>query len=145
MRPASKITRSCCDYLELRKGRPLARCGYARFIEGQSSTHALRAFSGLLPVTGIELRDFFVSMAYAAYERTLEVADYPPSPTSRFFRQVDVHAVTLMAHAVGLRVASIKIGRDGGIEILTAEAASVEIDAFAEWKAKRDARRPQRN
>ena len=47
--------------------------------------------------------------------------------------------------AAGLRIASIKIGPDGGIEILTAEAAPVEIDAFGEWKAKRDARRSQRN
>jgi hypothetical protein len=61
------------------------------------------------------------------------------------FRQVDVTRAARAATAAGLRVASIKIGRDGGIEILTAEAAPVEIDAFAEWKAKRDARRPQRN
>jgi hypothetical protein len=74
-----------------------------------------------------------------------------PLPDSRqrrqaTFRQVDVtRAARAAATAAGLRVASIKIGRDGGIEILTAEAAPVEIDAFGEWKAKRDARRPQRN
>jgi hypothetical protein len=61
------------------------------------------------------------------------------------FRQVDVTRAARAATAAGLRVASIKIGRDGGIEILTTEAAPVEIDAFSEWKAKRDARRPQRN
>ena len=61
------------------------------------------------------------------------------------FRQVDVTRAARAAAAAGLRVASIKIGRDGGIEILTSDAAPVEIDAFAEWKAKRDARRPQRN
>jgi hypothetical protein len=73
-----------------------------------------------------------------------------PLPDSRqrrqaTFRQVDVTRAARAATAAGLRVASIKIGRDGGIEILTAEAAPVEIDAFGEWKAKRDARRPQRN
>jgi hypothetical protein len=49
------------------------------------------------------------------------------------------------ATAAGLRVASIKIGPEGGIEILTAHEASIEIDAFSKWKAERDARRPQRN
>ena len=49
------------------------------------------------------------------------------------------------AAAAGLRVASIKIGRDGGIEILTVEAAPEVTDAFSEWKAKRDARRSQGN
>jgi hypothetical protein len=71
-----------------------------------------------------------------------------PDPRQRrqaTFRQVNVTRAARAATAAGLRVASIKIGRDGGIEILTAEAATVEIDAFAEWKAKRDARRPQRN
>jgi hypothetical protein len=73
-----------------------------------------------------------------------------PLPDSRqrrqaTFRQVDVTRAARAATAAGLRVASIKIGRDGGIEILTAGAAPVEIDAFGEWKAKRDARRPQRN
>jgi hypothetical protein len=61
------------------------------------------------------------------------------------FRQVDVTRAARAATAAGLRVASIKIGRDGGIEILTTEAAPVEIDAFSEWKAKRDASRSQRN
>ena len=71
----------------------------------------------------------------------------PETPIRRpaTFRQVDVTRAARAATAAGLRVASIKIGRDGGIEILTAEAAPVEIDAFAEWRAKRDARRPQRN
>jgi hypothetical protein len=49
------------------------------------------------------------------------------------------------AAAAGLRVASIKIGRDGGIEILTVEAAPEVTDAFSEWKARRDARRSQGN
>jgi hypothetical protein len=48
------------------------------------------------------------------------------------FRQVDVTRAARAANAAGLRVASIKIGPDGGIEILTAEAAPVEIDAFGE-------------
>lgn len=61
------------------------------------------------------------------------------------FRQVDVTRAARAATAAGLRVASIKIGPDGGIEILTAETAPVEIDAFSEWKAKRDARRVARN
>jgi hypothetical protein len=61
------------------------------------------------------------------------------------FRQVDVTRAARAATSAGLRVASIKIGRDGGIEILTAEAVPVQIDAFAEWKAERDARRPQGN
>jgi hypothetical protein len=45
----------------------------------------------------------------------------------------------------GLRVSSIKIGPDGAIEILTTEPAPELTDAFGEWKAKRDARRPHRN
>jgi hypothetical protein len=61
------------------------------------------------------------------------------------FRQADVTRAARGATAAGLRVSSIKIGRDGGIEILTADAAPVEIDAFGEWKAKRDARPAQRN
>jgi hypothetical protein len=61
------------------------------------------------------------------------------------FRQVDVTRAARAAAAAGLRVSSIKIGTDGGIEILTADAAPVEIDAFGEWKAKRDARPAQRN
>jgi hypothetical protein len=56
------------------------------------------------------------------------------------FRQVDVTRAARAVAAAGLRVASVKIGRDGGIEILTADAEPVEIDAFAEWKTKRDAR-----
>ena len=59
------------------------------------------------------------------------------------FRQVDVTRAARGAAAAGLRVASIKIGRDGGIEILTAEATPEVTDAFGEWKAKRDARRSQ--
>jgi hypothetical protein len=61
------------------------------------------------------------------------------------FRQVDVTRAARGAAAAGLRVASIKIGRDGGIEILTVEAAPEVTDAFSEWKAKRDARRSQGN
>jgi hypothetical protein len=49
------------------------------------------------------------------------------------------------AAAAGLRVSSIKIGPDGTIEILTPEAPPELTDAFGEWKAKRDARRPARN
>ena len=73
-----------------------------------------------------------------------------PLPDTRLrrrapFRQVDVTRAARAVTAAGLRVASIKIGRDGGIEILTAEAAPELTDAFSEWKAKRDARRSQRN
>jgi len=73
-----------------------------------------------------------------------------PLPDTRLrrqaaFRQVDVTRAARAAVAAGLRVASIKIGRDGAIEILTAEAAPLETDAFSEWKAQRDARRAQRN
>lgn len=59
------------------------------------------------------------------------------------FRQVDVTRAARGAAAAGLRVSGIKIGRDGGIEILTAEAAPEVTDAFSEWKAKRNARRSQ--
>jgi len=72
-----------------------------------------------------------------------------PAPALRrrqaAFRQVDVTRAARGAAAAGLRVSGIKIGRDGGIEILTADAPPVEVDAFSEWKAKRDARSSQRN
>lgn len=61
------------------------------------------------------------------------------------FRQVDVTRAARGAVAAGLRVSSIKIGPDGTIEILTQETAPEVTDAFSEWKAKRDARRPARN
>ena len=61
------------------------------------------------------------------------------------FRQMDVTRAARGAAAAGLRVASIKIGPDGGIEILTAEAAPELTDAFGEWRTKRDARRAARN
>ena len=61
------------------------------------------------------------------------------------FRQADVTRAARGALAAGLKVAGIKIGRDGAIEILTSEVATAEIDAFGEWKAKRDARRAQGN
>jgi hypothetical protein len=61
------------------------------------------------------------------------------------FRQADVTRAARGAAAAGLRVSSIKIGPDGSIEILTPEAAPELTDAFGEWKAKRDARRPARN
>ena len=61
------------------------------------------------------------------------------------FRQVDVTRAARGAAAAGLRVSSIKIGRDGAIEILTADAPPAEVDVFSEWKTKRDARSPQRN
>jgi hypothetical protein len=61
------------------------------------------------------------------------------------FRQADVTRAARGAANAGLRVSSIKIAPDGAIEILTAEPAPELTDAFGEWKAKRDARRPQRN
>ena len=61
------------------------------------------------------------------------------------FRQADVTRAARGAANAGLRISSIKIGPDGAIEILTAEPAPELTDAFGEWKAKRDARRPQRN
>jgi hypothetical protein len=61
------------------------------------------------------------------------------------FRQADVTRAYRGALNAGMRVASIKISADGGIEILTAEIAPVEIDAFSEWKTRRDARSSQRN
>jgi hypothetical protein len=61
------------------------------------------------------------------------------------FRQADVTRAARGAVAAGLRVSSIKIGPDGSIEILTPEAEPALTDAFSEWKAKRDARRPARN
>jgi hypothetical protein len=61
------------------------------------------------------------------------------------FRQADVTRAARGAANAGLRVSSIKIGPDGAIEILTAEPVSELTDAFGEWKAKRDARRSQRN
>ena len=67
------------------------------------------------------------------------------SRTAAAFRQVDVTRAVRGAAAAGLRVSGIKIGPDGGIEILTGDAPSVEVNVFSEWKAKRDARRSQRN
>jgi hypothetical protein len=61
------------------------------------------------------------------------------------FRQVDVTRAVRGATAAGLHVSSIKIGPDGGIEILTGGAPRVEVDVFSDWKAKRDARSSQRN
>ena len=73
-----------------------------------------------------------------------------PSPQRRrsaaAFRQVDVTRAARGATPAGeLRIASIKIGPDGGIEVLTGDAPQVEVDVFSEWKAKRDARSSQRN
>jgi hypothetical protein len=72
-----------------------------------------------------------------------------PAPERRrrqvAFRQADIARAARGAIAAGLNVRSIKVGLDGAIEILTAESAPVEIDAFSEWKAKRDSRRAQRN
>ena len=59
------------------------------------------------------------------------------------FRQADVTCAVRGAANAGLRVSGIKIGADGAIEILTAESVVVSSDAFAEWKAKRDASRSQ--
>jgi hypothetical protein len=61
------------------------------------------------------------------------------------FRQADVTRAARGAAAAGLCVSSIKIGPDGVIEVLTTQAAPELTDAFDEWKAKRDARRPARN
>jgi hypothetical protein len=72
-----------------------------------------------------------------------------PAPERRrrqvAFRQVDVTRAARGAIAAGINIRSIKVGPDGAIEILTAEAAPVEVDSFSEWKAKRDSRRAQRN
>jgi hypothetical protein len=61
------------------------------------------------------------------------------------FRQADVTRAARGAAAAGLSVSSIRIGRDGVIEVLTTQAAGELTDAFGDWKAKRDARRSQRN
>jgi hypothetical protein len=61
------------------------------------------------------------------------------------FRQADVTRAARGAVAAGLCVSSIKIRPDGVIEVLTTQAAPELTDAFGEWKAKRDARRPARN
>jgi hypothetical protein len=61
------------------------------------------------------------------------------------FRQADVTRAARGVAAAGLCVSSIKIGPDGVIEVLTTQAAPELTDAFGEWKAKRDARRPARN
>jgi hypothetical protein len=61
------------------------------------------------------------------------------------FRQADVIRAVRAATKAGIPVGGLRIAPDGTIEVLQAAPAAGDdsATAFAEWKAKRDARRAQ--